>query len=354
MTAAAATADGPVAERSRALMLVRADGAMAPGVAGPRLPAAPPASRIDYARHLEVIAVAGAPAGPAAAPAHEFRSAAGWRRTGREGCVRWCSDGRWTCGEALLEEDDAGLAAVAERVYRDIFAALRAAGTPELLRLWNYVPRINEPEQDLERYRHFNIGRQRAFVAAGGRAFEGAPAACAVGTRRGPLAVHFLAGRDAALAVENPRQLSAYRYPERYGPRAPTFSRAARVALGPAATVLFVSGTASIVGHESRHAGDVRAQVVETVANLRAVLDAAEAADGSRCRFELAALHPVVYLRQREDAAVVLDTLAAQLGSRSGVLERAIVLQADICRAELLFEIEGHVMATPARDRPAR
>ena len=36
--------------------------------------------------------------------------------------------------------------------------------------------------------------------------------------------------------------------------------------------MLFVSGTASIVGHETQHRGDVVAQTRETLANLSSVL----------------------------------------------------------------------------------
>ena len=262
-------------------------------------------------------------------------------QSGRQGAVNWRHDGHWLHGVLDLADADTGLAAAAEQAYRDVFATLRHTGFTHLLRLWNYLPRINAETGGLERYRQFNIGRQQAFLAAGHSAFEGAPAACAIGTGAGDLRVRFLAGRQAPLAVENPRQVSAYRYPSSYGPRAPTFSRAALAALGGGEVALFVSGTASIVGHETQHLGDVRAQTLETVANLRAVLAAAQ----PRCSapLALADLVPCIYVRHAQDQAEVQRLLDAAWGAQSPAARSAVYVQADICRADLLVEVEGHI-----------
>lgn len=264
-------------------------------------------------------------------------------QSGRQGAVHWRHDGHWLHGVLDMPEADANLAEAAEQAYRDIFATLQATGFGHLLRLWNYLPRINAQTGGLERYRQFNVGRQQAFLAAGHSAFEGAPAACAIGTAQGELRVRFLAGHERPLAVENPRQVSAYRYPSCYGPRAPTFSRAALARLGAGQVALLVSGTASIVGHETRHAGDVRAQTQETLANLRAVLAAAQ----PRCSavLALADLQPCVYVRHAQDQAAVQQALDAAWGAASPAARSAVYLQADICRADLLVEVEGHISA---------
>ncbi len=261
--------------------------------------------------------------------------------SGRQGAVHWRCDGQWLHGVLDIADADWGLADAAEQAYRDVFATLRRTGFPHLLRLWNYLPRINAETGGLERYRQFNIGRQQAFLAAGHSAFEGAPAACAIGTGAGDLRVRFLAGRHAPLAVENPRQVSAYRYPSSYGPRAPTFSRAALAGLGGGEVALFVSGTASIVGHETQHPGDVRAQAQETLHNLRAVLAAAQ----PRCsaRLALSDLVPCVYVRHAQDLAATRAVLDAAWGADSPAARAAVYVQADICRADLLVEVEGHI-----------
>ncbi len=265
------------------------------------------------------------------------------------GCVSGRRVGPWLHATAVLDDRTAsgGLKGAAETVYRDLFAVLeqesRACGTDlQVLKVWNYMADINgtDEETGLERYRLFNIGRQDAFVATGHAAFDGAPAACALGTVQGPLTVHLLAGPHAPRTVENPRQVSAYRYPADYGPRAPTFSRAALADLGDGLEALFISGTASIVGHESRHPGDVQAQTEETLNNIEAVLAAAQ--DHRRALHHLGDLELTVYLRRPEDLDTVRRTLARRLGDpQAPALARALFLRADVCRAELLVEIEA-------------
>ena len=62
-----------------------------------------------------------------------------------------------------------------------------------------------------------------------------------------------------AVPLENPRQTSAYEYATRYGPESPKFSRAIALSCGDYATI-FISGTASITGSQTQHAGDIAAQ----------------------------------------------------------------------------------------------
>ncbi len=271
--------------------------------------------------------------------------------SGTTGMVRWRTDGHWILGAVDLQETagDGGLVELARRTYENLFEALRQAGCPHLLRLWNYLPQINADGGGLERYRQFNLGRHQAFVDAGQATFEGAPAACALGLLEGQLCLRFLAGRAPALPIENPRQVSAYRYPASYGPQPPTFSRAALAALGGGEIGLFISGTASIVGHESVHRDDVQAQLRETVANLRAVVDAANTR--SSARFDLAQTDCVVYVRHADQLPLIQHELALALGADAPALRHAVYVEADICRSELLVEIEG--MATAPGELPA-
>lgn len=192
----------------------------------------------------------------------------------------------------------------------------------------------------MERYRHFNAGRQQAFIDARRSAFDGTPAACALGTAEGPLRVYFLAGRRAPLAIENPRQISAYRYPATYGARSPTFSRAALADIGGGRQALFISGTASIVGHTTLHLGDVRRQTEESLANMAAVREVASSRAGGA--FDASMPIYTVYVRHRSDFATVRDVFERHVGAHSTAAREAIYLQADICRAELLVEIEAH------------
>lgn len=258
------------------------------------------------------------------------------------GCVRHVSDGRWLHARACVDDrrEPGGLAAATERAYRDLFAVLERHPQVQVHKVWNYLADINgagDDGQRSERYRLFNAGRQAAFVAAGRSAFEGAPAACALGTDEGCLAVELLAGPGPVIAIENPRQVSAYRYPSQYGPRSPSFSRAA---VGDDGHWLFVSGTASIVGHASVHDGDVLAQTHETLRNLDAVF-AASAKDGG-WRGSREALAYTVYLRDAQDLPAVRTVFETWIGAESLAAREALYLRADVCRAELRVEIEAH------------
>lgn len=261
-------------------------------------------------------------------------------RTHQHGCVQYVTDGHWLHGCAVLDETADGVHALAERVYADVFAVLAAQPCTHLLRVWNYLADINAEADGIERYRQFNAGRQQAFLDARRSAFEGSPAACALGTHGGPLRVYFLAGRTPPVAIENPRQVSAYRYPDTYGPRAPTFSRAALADVGGGRQALFISGTASIVGHVSMHLGDVRRQTEESLANLAVVREAAAARAGHPIPAH--DMHHTLYLRHAADLPVVREVFERAVGADSPAAREALYLHADICRAELLVEIEAH------------
>ena len=239
-------------------------------------------------------------------------------------------------------EQQTTLDAASYLAYSRIFDFIDSREYGHLLRVWNYFPEINCDADGLERYRRFCRGRHEAFIAKGRVVSDDAPAACALGTRSGPLVVYFLAARRAGRRVENPRQLSAYHYPEQYGPRSPTFSRA-MLASRTEDSLLFISGTAGIVGHETLHVGDAVEQARETAANVLAVIEEARRA-GLAYATSKGQLSMKAYLRRPEFLPIVRDALAEAFGSGTDV----VYLQADICRSDLLLEVEA-VYAETAR-----
>lgn len=278
--------------------------------------------------------------------------------TGESICEVWHGSGPLTqgrCGDIHYRHDDEVLFGVialsetlfeagagktplqqtTESAYSQVFELLDTLHYPYLFRFWNYIADINTHSFGLERYRQFNLGRQDAFLAHGRDVVGNVPAACALGLARGPLTIAFLAGRVAPLSIENPRQTSAYQYPQQYGPRSPTFSRASLVRLGQD-EVLFVSGTASIVGHATLHPADVAAQTRETMTNIEAVLAEANRL-ASQPGFDLASLSYKVYVRHPADLAQICAELARCVGDAL----KAVYLQADVCRQDLLLEIEA-------------
>ncbi len=150
-----------------------------------------------------------------------------------------------------------------------------------------------------------------------------------------PISIYFLAARQPPTMIENPRQTSAYHYPAQYGRHSPIFSRACVLREAPG-TTLFVSGTASIVGHETLHRGDVAAQTRETVANIDALVGEVNRVVGAP-RYSLDALNFKVYVRRPSDLEAIEETLSQSLRSTASV----VYLHADVCREDLLVEIEA-------------
>ena len=230
----------------------------------------------------------------------------------------------------------AALSRATETAYHQIFAVLDETKHRHLLRIWNYLPEINREIDGDERYRHFNSARQMAFRNSGRATMGTVPAASALGSAAGsPISIYFLAARQPPKMIENPRQTSAYHYPPKFGRHSPIFSRAC-VLSAAAGTNLFVSGTASIVGHETIHQGDVAAQTRETMANISALLGEANRAVGS-ARYRLGGLKLKVYVRRASDLGAVKAALAESVPIPSSI----VFVQADVCREDLLMEIEA-------------
>jgi enamine deaminase RidA (YjgF/YER057c/UK114 family) len=272
--------------------------------------------------------------------------------SGRHGPIRYRQGetlmfGSVSLDEAAPHDARAPLQTTTEAAYQAIFELLEARGYSTVLRFWNYFPAINRESHTMERYRQFNIGRQDAFLAHGRSVIDNVPAACALGSAGGGLQIAFLATRANVVGVENPRQLSAYHYPSQYGPRSPTFARAGRVKLG-GRDMLFISGTASIVGHQTLHHGDVAAQTRECLHNIAAIVaEANRQAPGAEFRLDQLAYK--VYVRHAENLATVRREMAQFIGAPVS----AVFLQADVCRADLMVEIEasgGHAIGSCQAD----
>lgn len=249
--------------------------------------------------------------------------------SGREGRVRWSHDDDYGFFAIEVEESADDISAAAEAAYREIVAFMHKSATPHVLRLWNYFDAINEGDGDDERYRRFCVGRARGMAELWQDRY---PAATAIGRRDGVrvLQVYALAARIAGLPVENPRQVNAWRYPREYGPTPPTFARGMTTPAGQ----LLISGTAAVVGSASRHHEDVAAQLDETLTNVESLIQSARvngaAAPGAGSLLK-------VYVRDANDAPLVVAKLSETMRDADGIL----VLCGDICRRELLVEIDG-------------
>jgi len=240
---------------------------------------------------------------------------------------------------AVIEPVEPDLAGQTRRLYARLLAAAQGR---HLVRIWNYVPKINAHSADgMENYRLFCAGRSLAFEETLGEACEHhMPAASAVGGPDDKLAVIFAATTRPPRHIENPEQVPAYEYPAEHGPRSPSFSRATRVE-GAERPWIFISGTAAIKGHATIAPDDLAAQIDCTLDNLRLISRACDlgeqlGAGGGWGR------HFKVYLRHAADYEAASAALSGKLFFPG---DRVTWLRSDICRAALMIEIEATLVA---------
>ena len=270
-----------------------------------------------------------------AGPVAECWSAGPTGETAETCGAAWAHGERYAMVALRVAEEEDGIENSAARAYQRLITCVRPSAHPYLLRIWNYFPAINQGQGDGERYRRFCVGRA---LGVDGSFNDPPPAATAIGTNAatGALQVIALCAREPAIALENPRQTPAWRYPREFGPVSPGFSRGALVDGDTQSPRLLASGTASIVGHVSRHIDDVAAQLHESLANLEALLGEGSARAGRP--FSLAGCEALrVYLRNPDDLA----RAQAVIAGAALPADRVVYLQGDVCRRELSVELEG-------------
>lgn len=248
---------------------------------------------------------------------------------GSENGCEWSAIDDVICVSTWISEQDCeDIERGAFDAYLNLFAVLKTKGYEHPFRIWNFIPNINVGEGDAEEYKKFCVGRLRAFEQLKVDDLQ-FPAASALGHHSSGAVIYLLASKKPGLHHENPRQERAYRYPREYGPSSPSFSRATSISFNGVKQV-FVSGTASIVGHETCSVGSLGEQLAITLDNIELLLNSITAEQAS----SLSAVR--VYLRYPEHAAEAQAYLAQRLPGVESVL-----LLADICRANLLVEIEA-------------
>ncbi len=224
----------------------------------------------------------------------------------------------------------------AEKCYSMIFQQMEKWSYPYLVRTWNYFADITEGHPGHHNnYQLFCSGRARAYQKHNLIA-QPYPAATVIGSRFGGLTVYFIAAKSGGIGIENPRQVSAFRYPSIYSQDPPLFSRAF-LHRNYNQEVLFISGTASITGHHTRHEDDVISQTGVCLENIQHLLNTAstEYAFPETTFSELKQLK--IYLKHDQQ----LDAVKTHIEHEMDISAPVIYLQGDMCRSDLLVEIEA-------------
>jgi enamine deaminase RidA (YjgF/YER057c/UK114 family) len=242
----------------------------------------------------------------------------------------------------------------AEEAFAALNKRLKGVGVPfrDVVRLWLYQGGITEVEGDVERYRELNRGRTDFYegvdfssnpLARRSSGNATYPASTGIGTGEHGLVLTSLTvetERDdvAILPLENPQQMSAFDYPAEYSKKSPKFSRAMGLRIGDHLTT-WVSGTASIVDSETVHIGDIAKQTDQTLDNIEKLISRENYArqgwpDAGAALADLAKAR--IYVKHPEDYEKCREVCERRLGGIP-----TIYAQAEVCRPDLLVEIEG-------------
>ena len=233
---------------------------------------------------------------------------------------------------------------------RDMLAAVNVR-FDQVIRTWLYLGDIVGPEGETQRYKELNRARtdyyeNTRFLAQ--HVLPGVketvyPASTGIGTDTCDVIMSCIGmstKRDDLIVrpLENPLQTSAFDYMACYGPKSPKFSRAMALTAGDCAT-LFISGTASITQAESQHIEDVEAQTNQTLDNIAALISESNLKShglpGRGATLRDMALARV-YIKRQEDYEKTRRVCETRFGELP-----VIYAVADVCRPELLVEIEG-------------
>ncbi|MBN4050569.1 hypothetical protein JYU13_00520 [Gammaproteobacteria bacterium AH-315-M22] len=246
---------------------------------------------------------------------------------GTSGRCQWSKSAEILCVATWITPDQCqNLAEATQLAYQDLLTLLDQFDYQHPFRFWNYLPNINAGDNDEEQYKKFCMGRLNAFKTKGVQPNE-FPAASALGHHSGGAVIYVIANRFPSTHHKNALQLDAYEYPHEYGISSPSFSRATSITISTK-PLFFISGTASIIGHKTQHANNLEKQVQTTIGNIQYLLEHAN-------NHALPLQSMKVYLRHAKDYSV-----AKKLLEKTFLSVPMLFTHADICRADLLMEIE--------------
>ncbi|MEZ5105069.1 MAG: hypothetical protein R2757_11275 [Draconibacterium sp.] len=235
-----------------------------------------------------------------------------------------------------------------EKAFAELIDIFNEAYFPinAIVRQWNYVENILGFDGESQRYQEFNDVRSGVY----GNTFteKGYPSATGIGMNQGGVIIEFIAVKSGDLIsfpIDNPNQISAHTYSEKVLVGAecvlkttPKFERARFIELF-GKKLIFVSGTASIVGEKTVGVGNAEEQTEVTINNIKQLYspEVLENLTGAALNPQYG--HARVYVKNKRDYSVIRKTFKRHFGSLP-----VVYIIADICRDDLLVEIEGKVI----------
>lgn len=221
-----------------------------------------------------------------------------------------------------------------------------------VVRQWNYIAQITANiEKDGRLSQHYQIFNDVRSKYYGKSEFQhGYPAATGIGMDFGGVMLDFIAARFDAdnfvVRLKSPVQFDAYTYSKEvladncsmsdFCRTTPKFERAKLMNI-PGNRWIFISGTAAIVGEESDLQKSVEHQTEMTIENIRCLISPSNL---NRFKIQTDAEPEITYLRVY--VKYKSDLLPVEQICRKHFKNIPLTfVVADICRPELLVEIEG-------------
>ncbi len=252
----------------------------------------------------------------------------------------------------IYSQLESGIASQSVDIFKRLSALLAALdySIDDITRQWNYIERIVDIENNKQHYQIFNDARTIFYRDTQWSA--GYPAATGIGMQYGGVIVEVnatMGSHQYAKAIDNSLQRAAHIYSQEvlvgeaeFGIErsTPKFERGKVVDYNNS-PLFYISGTAAIRGEESVAEGDVVAQNIATMENIDHLISTQNRelfGDVSGVELGYGLLR--VYIKEDSDAAAVLEYMKPTYPHIE-----LIFVKADVCRDELLIEIEGFASA---------
>ena len=235
---------------------------------------------------------------------------------------------------------DSSIRQQSEEIFANLDAMLTRHGFSinDIYRQWNYIEQITSMHDERQNYQEFNDARSRYYNSVDWN--NGYPAATGIGTNCGGVMIEAYAIKvaDAASnqAIDNPIQISAHNYSQKVltgksdeaQRTTPKFERARIVG-----STVYISGTAAIKGEDSLALDNAVAQTAETMNIIKCLTSPANVpTECSATEYTLLR----TYIKNNHEAQGVIKFMEENYPDTP-----KHYLIADVCRPELLIEIEG-------------
>jgi len=228
----------------------------------------------------------------------------------------------------------------------------------DIVRQWNYIENILNNDDAIQHYQEFN--NQRTGFYGTVKWDSGYPSATGIGTEAGGVGINLIAVKSSAnydvYSIKNPKQTDAHGYSEKvlWGSKeglsktTPKFERG-KIIITNNYIDIYVSGTAAIIGENTIPEIDVKSQTRTTIENILSLVSIENLKNNIPEKYHsrlnklidgFSFSYIRVYVKQENYVREVKKICLEYFGDSP-----TIFVVADICRKNLLVEIEGAILS---------